>query len=81
MKSSYKRLTQPLIRRNGALAPAGWDEALDARGRGLPQGRRPGRPVVRSLQLLQGHQRDELPGSEVRPQVMGSHNVDSCNRT
>jgi len=26
---SHKRLTEPLIRRNGKLVPASWDEALD----------------------------------------------------
>ena len=31
----YTRLTEPLVRRNGALTPASWDEALDAAAAGL----------------------------------------------
>src|SRR5262245_61138083 len=36
---SDERLTQPLVRRGGALAPAGWDEALDLVAQKLAEAR------------------------------------------
>ena len=35
INESEKRLTQPMVRRDGALQPASWDEALDTAARGL----------------------------------------------
>ena len=64
----YTRLTQPMVREDGRLRPASWDEALDRRGRRFPpcgggQGTGRGRDVL----VLEGHQRDELHRPEVRP--------------
>ena len=62
------RLTEPLVRENGALRPASWDEALDCRGGRARPGPRAGRDaLLRHVQLLQGVERGELPGAEVRP--------------
>ena len=35
MMASEERITQPMIRRGGSLAPADWDEALEAAAKGL----------------------------------------------
>ncbi len=56
------RLTEPLVRRDGELVPATWDEALDlvaeqaARGQGRARRRR-----ARRLRLGTLHERRELP--------------------
>ncbi len=61
------RLTTPLVRSGGTLQPATWDEALDvvAEGFNRDAADRHHR-VVRDVLVLQGIERDELPGAEVR---------------
>ena len=61
---TYQRLTQPLVRTNGELVPASWDEALTATAAGLAAESRLGRRLVL---VLEGHERDEFHGSEVCP--------------
>ena len=40
MPPRYNRLTQPLVRENGELRPATWDEALDRAAAGFREARR-----------------------------------------
>ena len=62
------RLTEPLVRENGVLRPATWDEALDRAAAGFRDGGRSRRPErVRPVQLLEGDERGELHDAEVRP--------------
>ena len=80
--SKQVRLTEPLVRDNGELRPASWDEALDRAAAGFARAQGAGRhEVVRDVQLLEGDERDELRGAEVRPFGDASNNIDSCNRT
>ena len=66
-----QRLTQPLVRRDGVLQPATWDEALDPRRRGVPsQSRSARRHLDRRVLVLEIDQRDELRGPEA-----GAHGV------
>ena len=81
MKSSYKRLTQPLIRRNGALAPAGWDEALDAAAAGFRKAAARGGQSFGLFSCSKATNEMNFLAQKFSRQVMGSHNVDSCNRT
>ena len=61
----YARLTQPLVRDNGVLRPATLGRGARPRGRGVPaQPRRRAGRRARHLQLLEVHQRGELPGAE-----------------
>ena len=48
MARNLTRLTEPLVRENGALRPATWDEALDRAADGLPRGGRRGTGRTRS---------------------------------
>ena len=65
---AYPRLTQPLVRDNGVLRPATWDEALDRAAEGFRAiVAEHGRTVDRNLQLLEVDQRGQLPGVEIRP--------------
>ena len=67
MSATMTRLTEPMVRENGALRTATWEEALDRAAEGLRRAteRNPGGSGDR-IQLLEGHERDELPRGEVR---------------
>jgi predicted molibdopterin-dependent oxidoreductase YjgC len=76
------RLTEPLVRDHGALRPASWDEALDRAAAGLAVARERG--GTRSFGLFScSKATNELNfmAQKFARVVMGSNNVDSCNRT
>ena len=81
MKPGYTRLTQPLIRRNGALAPAGWDEALDAAAAGFRRAAGRGGRSFGMFSCSKATNEMNFLAQKFARQVIGSHNVDSCNRT
>ena len=68
MSAPLTRLTEPMVRDNGTLRVATWDEALDRAAEGLRARRRP-QPRLgdRGVQLLEGLERDELRRREVLP--------------
>jgi predicted molibdopterin-dependent oxidoreductase YjgC len=76
------RLTEPLVREHGALRPASWDEALDAAAAGLARAR--SQDATRSFGMFScskaSNEVNFLAQKFVRS-VMGSNNIDSCNRT
>ena len=76
------RLTQPLVRRNGSLEAATWDEALD-RVAGAFQG-----AIDCGAQRAFGMFSCSKTTNELNfaaqkfvRTVLGSNNIDSCNRT
>ncbi len=76
------RLTEPLVRENGVLRPASWDEALDrATGgfRAAVDGHGPQAFGVFSCSKTT----NELNyiSQKFARVVYGSNNIDSCNRT
>lgn len=82
MKQPYERLTHPLIRRNGVLEPATWDEAMDAAAAGF-------RRVLdthgsESVGIFScsrtTNEMNYLAGKLART-IFRNHNIDSCNRT
>jgi predicted molibdopterin-dependent oxidoreductase YjgC len=76
------RLTQPLVREAGVLRPASWDEALDRVAAGFAAAR--ATDPTRSFGMFScskaTNEVNFLAQKLVR-QVMGSNNIDSCNRT
>ena len=72
------RLTQPLIRQNGILRPASWDEALDA----VTNGFRMQNPNAFGMFSCSKttNELNYVAQKFVRA-VIGSNNIDSCNRT
>lgn len=72
------RLKEPLVRHNGVLRPATWDEALDRAARGLAQHR--GREFGLFSCSKTTNEMNYLAQKFTRL-VMGSNNIDSCNRT
>jgi anaerobic selenocysteine-containing dehydrogenase len=65
MPMKYARLTEPLVRDNGAVRRASWDEALAHAASGFHAAVEAKGLDVRHAQLFEGHQRGQLPRAEV----------------
>jgi predicted molibdopterin-dependent oxidoreductase YjgC len=78
---SDRRLTRPLIRKNGELVPASWDEALDLVANRMMEIRERFGPDAFGVfsSSRSTNELNYLAGRFVR-QVLGSSNIDSCNR-
>jgi formate dehydrogenase major subunit len=78
------RLTQPLVRdgKRGSLRPASWEEALDRAAAGLAGVVERHGPTAFGLFSCSKstNEVNYVAGKFVRS-VLGSNNVDSCNRT
>ncbi len=72
------RLTTPLVRRNGELVAATWDEALDVAAAGL--GAHDGTSYG-MFSCSKGTNEMNFLAQKFSRLVMGSNNIDSCNRT
>ncbi|MCK6563994.1 MAG: molybdopterin-dependent oxidoreductase, partial [Dehalococcoidia bacterium] len=70
------RLTTPLVRRDGALRPATWDEALDLVARRLPEFR--GR--FGSFASAKATNEDAFVQQKFVRLLMGTNNIDHCTR-
>jgi formate dehydrogenase major subunit len=82
MPKQRGRLTEPLIRENGSLRPAGWDEALDFAAAGLARAR--AQDATRSFGMFscsKASNEVNFLAQKFARAVMGSNNIDSCNRT
>ena len=78
---SDRRLTRPLIRKDGELVPASWDEALDlvaGRMMHIKDEHGPGAFGLFSSSRST-NELNYLAGRFIR-QVLGNSNIDSCNR-
>jgi predicted molibdopterin-dependent oxidoreductase YjgC len=87
LPKSYVRLTQPLVRdtRGGELRPASWDEALDRTVAGLRTALA-SRPATRRAPLgifscSKATNEVNFAAQKLSRAVLGSNNIDSCNRT
>ena len=78
MKRNYARLTQPLVRKDGALTPVGFDEAITAAATGLSNYR--GESVGFFSCSKATNETNYIVQKWARL-VMASNNIDSCNRT
>ena len=79
---SKVRLTQPLVRDNGRLRPASWDEALDRVAEGFAAARERG--ATKSFGMFscsKATNEMNYAAQKFTRAVMGSNNIDSCNRT
>ena len=79
---AYPRLTQPLVRDNGVLRPASWDEALDRAAEGFQRNlSRHGRTATGIFSCSKSTNEVNFLASKFARSVFGNNNVDSCNRT
>jgi formate dehydrogenase major subunit len=78
----YTRLTQPLVREGGALRPASWDEALDCAAAGIRAARdRYGPQSLGVFSCSKSTNEMNFVAQKFIRAVVGSNNIDSCNRT
>ena len=77
----YRRLTQPLVRERGQLRPASWDEALNRAAEGLDAARRRGGSSFGMFSCSKATNEVNYMAQKFARVVLGSNNIDSCNRT
>ena len=77
----YQRLTQPLVRERGQLRPASWDEALNRAAEGLDAARRRGCSSFGMFSCSKATNEVNYMAQKFARVVLGSNNIDSCNRT
>jgi predicted molibdopterin-dependent oxidoreductase YjgC len=79
---SKARLTVPLVRDGGELREASWDDALSRAATGLEQARAAGATSSFGMfSCSKATNEMNFVAQKFVRQVMGSNNIDSCNRT
>jgi formate dehydrogenase major subunit len=82
MRTSRSRLTTPLVRDGDALREASWDEALGRAAEGFARAREAGATTSFGMfSCSKATNEMNFLAQKFARQVMGSNNVDSCNRT
>jgi formate dehydrogenase major subunit len=72
----------PLLKQDGVLRPAGWSEALSAAASGLDRVRKEhGGSAFGLFSCSKATNETNYLAQKFSRAVMGSSNVDSCNRT
>lgn len=78
---SPERLTTPLIRRDGQLRPASWDEALAYVGRELSRIRSTSGPdAIAAISSARATNEENYLMQKLMRTVVGTNNVDNCSR-
>jgi formate dehydrogenase major subunit len=76
------RLTTPLVREDGGLRPATWDEALDRTAAAFATARDADATTSFGIfSCSKASNEMNYLAQKFSRQVMGSNNIDSCNRT
>ncbi|MDX6421601.1 MAG: hypothetical protein QOG28_6221 [Trebonia sp.] len=76
------RLTEPLVRENGELRPATWEEALDRAAAGFARARE--NDATRTFGVFscsKASNEMNYAAQKFTRGAMRSNNIDSCNRT
>jgi len=82
MKTNGSRLTTPLVRDNGSLRPATWDEALNRAAQGFGQVKAAhGGNSFGLFSCSKTTNEMNFMAQKFARVVMNSNNIDSCNRT
>ena len=80
MAKRYTRLTEPLVRENGQLRPASWDEALDRAAAGFRTALDAG-AMTGLFSCSKTTNELNFATQKFSRVALQSNNVDSCNRT
>jgi predicted molibdopterin-dependent oxidoreductase YjgC len=82
MKERYTRLTHPMARKDGELRRVTWDEALDRAAQGFREAvDRKGPSTFGVFSCSKATNEVNFMAQKFARSVIGSNNVDSCNRT
>ncbi len=78
----YARLTTPMVRDNGVLRPASWDEALDRAADGFRRNIEARGPnSLGTFSCSKSTNEVNFLAQKLSRVAFGTHNIDSCNRT
>ena len=80
MPPKYTRLTQPLVRDNGELRTATWDEALDRAAAGLRRAVDQGK-LTGLFSCSKATNELNFAAQKFGRVALRTNNIDSCNRT
>jgi formate dehydrogenase major subunit len=81
-KGRYERLTEPLVRDSDRLRPASWDEALGRAADGIRRAvERHGPKTFGLFSCSKATNEVNYLAQKFGRAVVGSNNIDSCNRT
>jgi len=76
------RITQPLVRDDGVLRPATWDEALDRAAAGFRRSRdEHGGSSIGVFSCSKSTNEMNFIAQKLARSVFETNNIDSCNRT
>ena len=84
MAKPYVRLTQPLVRdtKDSELRPATWDEALDRTVEGFRTAKAAHGPTTfGTFSCSKATNEVNFAAQKFSRAILGSNNIDSCNRT
>jgi formate dehydrogenase major subunit len=82
MSRKSVRLTHPLVRDGGELRRASWDEALDRVADGFARAREADAATSFGIfSCSKATNEMNFLAQKLARQVMGTNNIDSCNRT
>ena len=82
MSMKYARLTEPLVREDGVLRPATWDEALDRAASGFKASvDRHGPDSFGMFSCSKATNEVNFLAQKFTRVAIGTNNIDSCNRT
>jgi formate dehydrogenase major subunit len=82
MRQRQLRLSTPLVRENGALRPASWDEALDRAASGFRSAvAKKGPQTFGLFSCSKTTNEMNYLAQKFARLAVGSNNIDSCNRT
>ncbi len=80
--SRLPRLTEPMVRENGVLRPATWDEALTRAAEGIGASvQRHGPSSFGIFSCSKATNEVNYAAQKFIRGAVGSNNIDSCNRT
>lgn len=81
-RPDYVRITEPLVRDNGVLRPATWDEALTRAVVGFQHAiEHHGENGIGVFSCSKATNEMNFLAQKFTRQVLGTNNIDSCNRT
>lgn len=78
---NHSRLTTPYVREDGALRPASWEEALTRAAAGFAKSRAHSPNAFGLFSCSKATNEMNYAAQKFARQVMGTNNIDSCNRT
>ena len=81
MGDGLNRLTEPLVREEGRLRPASWEEALTRAAAGFEAARQKGPQAFGMFSCSKTTNEMNYMAQKFTRAAMHSNNVDSCNRT